>query len=70
MTAPQGWQPIETAPKDGRQIAICFASPYGSRFVSSAAWIAEMEDWNVDDAGIRGVLHIFPPTHWTELPDE
>ena len=57
-----GWQPIETAPKDGTRVLI-----YPSHFMDgknqSVAW------WNgeawTDDEGPD--MH---PTHWHPLPDD
>ena len=70
------WQPIETAPKDGREILLCRATNADGKpitdawglFVQVAAW------WDGDEAWIvycslpgEPRLH-FEPTHWAELP--
>jgi hypothetical protein len=55
------WQPIETAPKDGRRIWLAdtknLVTGYWSQPVG--AW---RTDWLVGDAGDK-------PTHWMPLPD-
>ncbi len=62
-----GWQPIETAPKDGRSvivfcpgedgIAVCYWST--SIWVTPGAWICEL---NRSDTGR------YEPSHWMPLP--
>lgn len=68
------WQPIETAPKDGRQflvfdphlvvgksdgIALCIPIPNGFRFNPRIEWTAS------NGFGI----HSWQPTHWMPLPE-
>lgn len=57
------WQPIETAPKDGRQILIATRSYiYG---VTMAAWMEDVpEPAFMDDSGDS----YFDATHWMPLP--
>lgn len=53
------WQPIETAPKDGRHILV-----YSNDRIISAYWSFSAEDW-------AEVLHgdiMHSPTHWQPLP--
>lgn len=60
-----GWQPIETAPKDGSLIMIGGTS-YAGWFWSDAKWLDGLmmwsstdDDWNVD---------CFEASHWMPLP--
>lgn len=58
------WQPIETAPKDGRA---CLVSD--GRFIFCVEWNEEFDWWSVDDNKfgpfrLRGAA----PTHWMPLP--
>lgn len=50
------WQPIETAPKDGRRILA------GRTTVFIALWNSRAKSW-LDDAG-----YFRDPTHWMQLP--
>lgn len=59
----QQWQPIETAPKDGRHV-ILYCDYYG---VGRCAWESWRGVWRSDDPN-HGIG--FPqPTHWMPLPD-
>ena len=61
------WQPIETAPKDGRYV-LCFAR--GKHDAGSQN--AREDQWRVDHFSRRGVwwrmLPETPYTHWQPLP--
>lgn len=58
-----GWQPIETAPKDGRHV-ILYCDYYG---IGRCAWESWRGVWRSDDPN-HGIG--FPqPTHWMPLPD-
>lgn len=67
-SAPDGWQPIETAPKDGTEIlAYGYARCDGSRYANGqhiAWWDAEL-GWTGRDPDDRVTLH---PSHWQPLP--
>lgn len=57
------WQPIETAPKDGRTVLVCVAD---SHFDPS---IAHYEDaWGVLQADFSFHILNERPTHWMPLP--
>ena len=75
----EGWQSIETAPKDGTLILVHF----GTKGVRAVSWDSPFHDevneengiWCVDDDkhgpfGLRGYLdgHPSAPTHWMHLP--
>ena len=69
--APGAWQPIETAPKDGREVLLFL----GARWIriEKARWFARWENWQLGDVfpesddeycGIGSEV----PTHWMPLP--
>jgi hypothetical protein len=68
-----GWQPIETAPKDGTRILL-------GRFVKKCEhrrnFHVQVDYWNVPKRNGprytgwgRFNEHYWPPTHWMPLPD-
>jgi len=64
-TKAEGWQPIETAPKDGTVVLLA-----GCRKPVAAAWLEdEIDWWHVDD-NKRGpfALRGPGPTHWMPMP--
>lgn len=56
------WQPIETAPKDGREI---LASEYG--YVEIAFWSGGVSKW-IGPCDSFGDPVVMAPTHWMPLP--
>lgn len=77
----RGWQPIETAPRDGTKVLLCRAlnadgRPMGNAFgifCQVAAWWSEENhgegEWVVYcDMPQDPWLH-FEPTHWQPLPE-
>jgi len=69
----EGWQPIETAPKDGSEILIYCGAPWAK--IEKAKWYAPWANWltgnfPVDPARESGTYGIgsFVPTHWMPLP--
>lgn len=58
----QGWQPIETAPKDGTEILV-----YAPGFCQTALWESYTfsEGWVNDSSG----NWLNDPTHWMPLPE-
>lgn len=73
----QGWQPIETAPKDGSDVLLCRAidadgQPIPAKswgiFVQVAAWWRGDDDWIVYCSQIQEPKLHFEPTHWMPLP--
>ena len=77
-----GWQPIDTAPKDGTSVLLCKAIDADGRlfdykkdvstaqvFVQVAAWWGAEEGWIVYQSLICERRVHFDPTHWMPLPD-
>lgn len=63
------WQPIETAPRDGRLLLVWwpeFAKLYGHGATVVAAWRDDMywQAGNYHTFGLRNT----PPSHWLPLP--
>ena len=59
----EGWQPIETAPKDGTNILATFwlwDNPKKGRGMEAVSW--DGEAWSSD------AYPIYPPSHWMPLP--
>lgn len=58
-----GWQPIETAPKDGTQIIIAVA---GDEYEPGWAWWSALRRaWFIPNTSIAYQME---PTHWMPLP--
>lgn len=76
----RGWQPIETAPKDGTAVLVCSAiDENGERlspedfmaFCQVAAWLSKpfSETWTIySNLAYDPDVH-FTPTHWMPLPE-
>jgi len=71
LKAGRGWQPIETAPKDGTLILVSF----GAKGVRAVYW--EDDLWCVDDDKhgpypLRGYSYstFTAPTHWMPMPEK
>jgi hypothetical protein len=70
------WQPIETAPRDGKEVFIWGSaeiSPHsrphiGSEDVERAYWDSQLDTWVVSSAQVDG-LYVPAPTHWQPLPE-
>jgi len=75
------WQPIETAPRDGRAVILCWAidadggpidwtenMQTAGVFVQVASWSESALWWALyTDDSMDIVMH-FDPTHWMPLP--
>lgn len=63
-----GWQPIETAPRDGTDILVCMTYNLGPDEWETIQWV----DWQRDPYVwpiYRTRIDIpFPPSHWMPLP--
>ena len=62
----RGWQPIDTAPKDGTALLLLYVPELEGaipQFV--AGWVNEFETWG------NGAIQYWhrQPTHWQPLPD-
>jgi hypothetical protein len=81
MSNEMKWQPIETAPKDGRALILCWAIDADGRRIN---WNEEMQSsgvfvqvaswwpgtgWVVYCSLIEEPLLHFDPTHWMPLPE-
>lgn len=60
------WQPIETAPKDGRDVLLCRLDDDGSYWMETATWWVRA--WAVVGAIREPYVIEFEPTHWMPLP--
>lgn len=64
-----GWQPIETAPKDGTRIWAWFPLAKQAYAINWRENIYEQKpNWTLDD-GESATLTYDPPTRWMPLPD-
>lgn len=59
-----GWQPIETAPKDGTQIVLI------GRYPDGKTWSDQYQSWWLNGIWERRFhrIDVVPPTHWRPLP--
>ena len=73
-----GWQPIETAPKDGTKVLVCQATDADGEpirgeswgvFVQVAAWWGGDDEWIVYCSLIKDPSVHVEPTHWMPLPE-
>lgn len=55
------WQPIETAPKDGRDALIAYSDGY----IAIGWWSDENQQWCWQNL----YLSVMNPTHWMPLPE-
>lgn len=60
------WQPIETAPKDGREI---LAGAVGITFAWVISWLVCDGKWLLSNARDGMGKYYFEPTHWMPLPE-
>ena len=64
-----GWQPIETAPKDGTRIIVAKQSGYVMAWASSAYWFErQYKDREKYSGWTDGFDTLATPTHWMPLP--
>jgi len=74
QAAPQGWMPIETAPKDGTTVLV-FPASWSNYTASMARWNRDEHAkkprpyWERSDCFSKVTLsREKPPTHWMPLP--
>lgn len=73
-----GWQPIETAPKDGTSVLIFgtkwrfdWAGDRDESFAAVCSWCEPMDDesgWSIDHSTYY-TTDCLVPTHWMPLPE-
>jgi hypothetical protein len=69
LAQPEGWQPIETAPKDGTRIIVAKQSGYVMAWASSAYWFErQYKDREKYSGWTDGFDTLATPTHWMPLP--
>jgi hypothetical protein len=59
------WQPIETAPKDGRPLLV-----YDGQDITTAKWELDFDWWEIcvpSDGYVDS--NCISPTHWMPLPE-
>lgn len=64
--ASEGWQPIETAPKDGREILIAIGGVVRTAWWGDAEYCRSAKTYN--RGWTNGPSHGFRPSHWQPLP--
>lgn len=79
----EGWQPIETAPKDGRTLLLGYPNSLGKWRTTRGQWMSDdyiVENWEEPDNGDPGWFETsveaddvpncwgIEPTHWMPLP--
>jgi hypothetical protein len=63
------WLPIETAPKDGREMFVVRAFDVSNGFTGGRVYTSDAYAvWRDDDGGFARWPHHFQPTHWQPLP--
>ena len=66
---PAGWQPIETAPKNGRAMFVVQALDVCNSFTGNRPYTTDPYCvWPDDEGDFARWPHPFPPTHWMPLP--
>lgn len=63
---PPAWQPIDTAPKDGKPVLLAYRDGYfGDMVVTKAFWDEDEKKWDklFSNEYIKDI-----PTHWMPLP--
>ncbi len=58
-----GWQSIESAPKDGRDILLAGGGTGSGQWRRVGYWARRVEVWSIDC-----VVPLSEPTHWMPLP--
>lgn len=63
---PNGWRPIETAPKDDKEILLWLRPPYDE---AKILYWSDHEDAWVDDGPDGSIYGKLMPSHWMPLPE-
>ena len=71
--APNGWQPIETAPKDGTEFLGFGGGVEGVQGIQVVRWCERVGCWETPEASLEDwdnqAEGYSRPTHWMPLPD-
>lgn len=67
LPAPGGWQPIETAPKDGIAVLV-YQKIDSAHWLTTPAYFVDGE-WLIVCFHDGNVEYEIDPTHWMHLPD-
>ncbi len=62
------WQPIESAPKDGRQMLLFVPWKLNLPDIEVGAWSMYAHSWLIPDRQCGGDVEC-EPTHWMPIPD-
>jgi len=71
-TNPTEWQSIETAPKDGTEIILCYYwnADQSLKFIKSTHWSDNDKNWKTfSEFFISNIEQHFTVTHWMPLPN-
>jgi hypothetical protein len=63
-TIHQGWQPIETAPRDGSSMLLC-----ANRWITVGCWHRAQSCWASNGPAYTRYPAHEQPTHWMPAPD-
>lgn len=62
-----GWQPIETAPKDGETAILGYKAITGGLWVTAPMYFTE-GTWRIVQFHDDNIEHSMQPSHWQHLP--
>lgn len=59
------WQPIATAPRDGRKVMLAIASDPDA--IETGVWAADAGRWEIARTAHGPLFLAVEPTHWADL---
>lgn len=62
-----GWQPIQTAPRDGTHIDLWITTGDRGRRYADCAWDRERDAWDFGPTAMVSDAHTARPTHWRPI---